>query len=70
MKWFDRFWITWSAAAIAFSVGCVVRGQVGGQAETAIHLGCVGFHAIVISVYVGLFLSTLAQREQGKGEER
>jgi hypothetical protein len=50
--WVNRVCITWSAMAIAFSFGCLVRHEVGGQLESMIHVAGISVHSIVITVYL------------------
>lgn len=63
MKWFERICITWSLAAIAFNLGCAVRGEVDGQA--VFHFVCVGVHTAIAGAYIAM-----AQRRwRGKQDE-
>lgn len=68
MRWLERICITWSAAAIAFSLGCAVRGEVGGQAETVFHLACVGFHVMFIAATVAMYRRRTTNHAVAGGE--
>lgn len=63
MNWSERVCIAWSMTAIAFSFGCVTRGRADGQAEAIIHVLCIGFHVILIVVYIGMISWRKSQDE-------
>lgn len=52
MNWFERFFTTFGLIMIAFSAGCVVRGEGIGL----LHGICVIVHGTVIFAYVEMYL--------------